>query len=239
MNINKFTTATQILVSGISIQLLRKSIKNLRIVVYPPDGRVRVSAPWHLTDEDIYLAIVSRLSWIKQKRAKFQAQPRQPKQEMLTGESHYVFGHKYKLEVIEGRGRHEILLSDRDRLQLFVSPGTSTEKRLRVLNEWYRDQLKGKIPDLLNQWQPIIGKQVNDWGIKKMKTKWGSCNITQRRIWLNLELAKRPIECLEYVLVHELVHLLERYHNEQFKAYMDKYLPQWQEYSDMLNREQL
>ena len=143
------------------------------------------------------------------------------------------------MEVIERRGRHEILISDGNILQLFVNSGTDTEKRLKVLTEWYREQLKGKIPDLLNKWQPIIGKQVNDCRIKKMKTRWGSCNITKGRIWLNLELAKKPIECLEYVLVHELVHLWERYHNEKFRAYMDKYLPQWQEYSDMLNREPL
>lgn len=222
------------------MQLLHKPIKSLHIVVYPPDGRVRVSAPWHFTGEDIYLAIFSRLSWIKQKQAKFQAMPRKPKAKMITGESHYVFGKKYQLEVIERRGRHEILLwEDRDRLQLFVNTGTDGEKRLKVLNEWYREQLKGKIPDLLNKWQPIIGKEVNDWGIKKMKTKWGSCNITRRRIWLNLELAKKPIECLEYVLVHELVHLWERYHNDRFRFYMDKYLPQWQQYSDILNREPL
>jgi len=240
MNINKFTVESQIVVGGISIQLLHKPIKRLRIVVYPPDGRVRVSAPWHLSGEDIYMAIFSRLSWIKQKQAKFQAMPRVQKREMVTGETHYVFGREYQLEVIERRGRHEILLwEDRDRLQLFVNTGTDTEKRLKVLNEWYREQLKGKIPDLLNKWQPIIGKEVNDWGIKKMKTKWGSCNITRRRIWLNLELAKKPIECLEYVLVHELVHLWERYHNDRFRFYMDKYLPQWQEYSDILNREPL
>lgn len=239
MNINKFTAESQIVVGGISMQLLHKPIKTLRIVVYPPDGRVRVSAPWHLSAEDIYMAIFSRLSWIKEKQAKFQGRPRKPKQEMLTGESHYIFGREYQLEVIERRGRQEIRLSDGNIIQLFVSPGTDTEKRLKVLTEWYGEQLKGKITDLLNKWQPIIGKQVNDWGIKKMKTKWGSCNITKGRIWLNLELAKKPIECLEYVLVHELVHLWERYHNDRFRFYMDKYLPQWQEYSDILDREPL
>ncbi len=141
--------------------------------------------------------------------------------------------------MIERRGCHEIVLKNNSTLQLFVNPGTSTQNRTLVLNEWYRDQLKAQIPDLLNHWQSAIGKQAADWGITKMKTRWGSCNIAQHRIWLNLELAKKPIECLEYVLVHELVHLLERHHNDRFKAYMDKYLPQWQRCHDILKRESL
>lgn len=158
---------------------------------------------------------------------------------MVTGESHYVFGKRFRLEVIERRGCHEIAIANNSTLQLFVNPGTSTQNRELVLNQWYRSQLKAQIPDLLNRWQLTIGKEVRDWGIKKMKTKWGSCNITQRRIWINLELAKKPLECLEYVLVHELVYLLERYHNEVFRAYTDKYLPQWQQCRDILKQEPL
>lgn len=226
-------------VSGIAVQVVRKPIKNLYPSVCPPAGRVRVAVPLHMTDDNVRLAIISRLSWIKKQQASFQAQPRQSEREMVTGESHYVFGKRYCLEVIERRGCHEVVLKNNSTLQLFVNPGTSTQNRALVLNEWYRDQLKAQIPDLLNHWQSAIGKQAGDWGIKKMKTKWGSCNIAQRRIWLNLELAKKPLECLEYVLVHELVHLLERHHNDRFKAYMDKYLPQWQRCRDILNREPL
>jgi predicted metal-dependent hydrolase len=143
------------------------------------------------------------------------------------------------MEVIERHGNHEVIIINNSIIQLFVNPGTSHKNRALVLTEWYREQLKLKIPDLLNRWQSIIGEQVADWGIKKMKTKWGSCNIKERRIWLNLELAKKPIECLEYVLVHELVHLLERHHNERFQAYMDQYLPHWRQCREILNREPL
>lgn len=172
-------------------------------------------------------------------KASFQAQPRQSEREMVSGESHYVFGHRYRLEVIEHRGRHEVQIANNDKLLLLVNPGTSTQNRTKVLNEWYRHQLKDRIPGLLHHWQPLIGQEVAAWGIKKMKTKWGSCNIGARRIWLNLELAKKPSECLEYVLVHELVHLLERHHNNRFRAYMDQYLPQWQLCRDVLQREPL
>jgi predicted metal-dependent hydrolase len=218
---------------------MRKPIKNLHLGVYPPDGQVRVSAPEHLTDDNIRMAIASRLSWIKKQQAKFQNQPRQSEREMVSGESHYVFGKRYRLEVIERRGRHEIRLKNHSILQLFVNPGTSTANRKRVLTEWYRQQLKDRIPDLLNKWEEVIGKPALVWGVKRMKTKWGSCNITQQRIWLNLELAKKPPECLEYVVVHEMTHLLERHHGDRFKSLMDRYLPQWRQYRDVLQREPL
>ena len=227
------------MVSGIPVQVMRKSIKNLHLSVCPPDGHVRLAVPLHMTDDNVRLAVVTRLSWIKKQQANFQAQPRQSEREIVTGESHYVFGKRYRLEVIERRGRHEVIIKNNSTLQLFVNPSTSTQNRALVLTEWYRQQLKARIPDLLTHWEPLVGRQVSDWGIKKMKTKWGSCNISQRRIWLNLELAKKPIECLEYVLVHELVHLLERHHSDRFKTYMDKYLPQWQRYRDILKHEPL
>jgi len=221
------------------VQVVRKAIKNLHLSVCPPDGHVRLAVPLHMTDDNVRLAVVTRLSWIKKQQANFQAQPRQSEREIVTGESHYVFGKRYRLEVIERRGRHEVIIKNNSTLQLFVNPSTSTQNRALVLTEWYRQQLKARIPDLLTHWEPLVGRQVSDWGIKKMKTKWGSCNISQRRIWLNLELAKKPIECLEYVMVHELVHLLERHHSDRFKAYMDKYLPQWQRCRDILKREPL
>jgi len=221
------------------VQVVRKAIKNLHLSVCPPDGHVRLAVPLHMTDDNVRLAVITRLSWIKKQQANFQAQPRQSEREIVTGESHYVFGKRYRLEVIERRGRHEVIIKNNSTLQLFVNPSTSTQPRALVLTEWYRQQLKARIPDLLTHWEPLVGRQVSDWGIKKMKTKWGSCNISQRRIWLNLELAKKPIECLEYVMVHELVHLLERHHSDRFKAYMDKYLPQWQRCRDILKREPL
>lgn len=239
MSTTNLLLETKIIVSNIPIQVIRKPIKNLNLAVYPPAGHVRVSAPLQATDDKIRLVIVTRLNWIKQQQARFQAQPRQPQPEMVSGETHYLWGQRYLLEVIERQGRHEIIIKNHKILQLFVKPGTSTPNRMRVLNEWYRQQLKEQIPDLLDRWQPIIGKQVADWGIKKMKTKWGSCNIKQRRIWLNLELAKKPVECLEYVVVHEMVHLLERYHNDTFKGYMNQFLPRWRFCRDILNKEPL
>lgn len=236
---NTAPQATAIVIRDIPVQVVRKPIKNLHLGVYPPDGQVRVSAPEHLTDDNIRLAVISRLSWIRKQQAAFQAQPRQSEREMVSGESHYLFGQRYRLAVIERRGRHEVVVKNNSTLQLVVNPGTTPKNRDRVLKEWYRQQLKARIPDLLEQWQPIIGQQVSSWGVKKMKTKWGSCNIQQRRIWLNLELAKKPPECLEYVVVHELVHLLERHHNDRFKALMDEFLPPWRIRRNLLQRDPL
>jgi len=239
VSISNLTIDQNIVVNGIPVQVVRKPIKNLHLSVCPPDGYVRLAVPLHMTDDNVRLAVITRLSWIKKQQANFQSQPRQSEREMVTGESHYVFGKRYRLEVIERWGRHEVMIKNNSTLQLLVNPGTSTQNRALLLNEWYRNQLKARIPDLLKHWEPLIGRQVKDWGIKKMKTKWGSCNISQCRIWLNLELAKKPIECLEYVLVHELVHLLERHHGDRFKAYMDNYLPQWQCCRNILKREPL
>jgi predicted metal-dependent hydrolase len=225
---------SEMIVGGIPVQIVRKPIKNVHVSVYPPEGHVRIAVPLHITDDSVRLAIISRLKWIKTHQASFQAQPRQSQREMVTGESHYVFGKRYRLEVIERKGRHEIAIKDNNTLQLFVNPGTTPQNRALALSNWYRQQLKHRIPDLLSHWEPIIGKQVSHWGIKQMKTQWGSCNPTQQRIWLNLELAKKPIDCLEYVLVHELVHLLDRHHGKQFQAYMDRFLPKWRQTRDIL-----
>lgn len=224
-----------ITVSGIQVQIVRKSIKNLHLGVYPPDGRVRVSAPEHVTDDNVRLAVISKLSWIKKQRAHFEAQPRQSQREMVTGESHYFFGRRYLLEVIERHGRHEVVIKNNKRLILYVNPDTSRANREKALREWYRTELKARVPDLIAQWEPVIGEPVAEWGVKRMKTKWGSCNIDARRIWLNLELAKKPPECLEYILVHEMVHFLERHHNDNFRALMDTFLPKWRLHRDLLN----
>jgi hypothetical protein len=223
-------------VNDIEVQIVRKPIKNLHLGVYPPNGRVRVAAPSHVTDDNVRLAVISKLSWIKKQQASFRAQTRQSQREIVTGESHYVWGKRYLLDVVERSGKHEIAIKSNKRLTLFVSPNTTRANRELVLNEWYRAALKAYVPDLIAKWEPIIGVQVAEWGIRKMKTMWGSCKIESGRIWLNLELAKKPRECLEYILVHEMVHLLERHHNEQFRAYMDKFMPQWRWHRDVLNQ---
>jgi predicted metal-dependent hydrolase len=239
VSISNLVKDQNIIVGGIPVQVVRKPIKNLHLSVYPPNGHVRATVPLHVTNDNVRLAVISRLRWIKKQQASFQSQPRQSEREMVTGESHYLFGKRYRLEVIERRGRHEISIKNNGTLQLFVNPGTTTKNRVWVLAEWYRQQLKSRIPDLLSQWEPVMGRQVSNWGIKKMKTKWGSCNIAQSRIWLNLELAKKPVECLEYVLIHELVHLLERHHGPQFKIHLDHFLPRWQQCRDLLKCEPL
>lgn len=223
-------------VSDIEVQVVRKDIKNLYLRVHRPDGRVQVSAPLHVTDDDVRLAVTSKLKWIRKKQSGFYHQPGQSRQKIVSGEDHYVFGRRYLLEVVERRGRHEVLLSDHATLSLYVRPGTTRSNRQRVLDAWYRDQMKDRIPALLEKWQIVIGKEAAEWGVKRMKTRWGSCNINRRRIWLNLALARKPVECLEYVLVHELVHLYERYHNDNFKRYMDTFMPQWRVHRDALNQ---
>ncbi len=227
---------SQLEVGGIEVEIIRKDIKNLHLSVRPPDGRVRVSAPRNVDDEALRLALVSRLNWINKKQRMFQEAERQPEREMVSGESHYFLGRRYRLRVLEHDGPSRISRNGNTELTMQVRPGTGRDKREQVLNEWYRRHMKALVSDLIAQWQPVIGVRVADWGIKKMKTRWGSCNIRDYRVWLNLELAKKPPHCLEYVLVHEMVHLLERNHNERFKALMDQFMPQWRLYRDELNQ---
>tara|TARA_R110001583_G_scaffold73138_1_gene203967 strand:- start:222 stop:935 length:714 start_codon:yes stop_codon:yes gene_type:complete len=222
-------------IGAIELQLNRKPIKNLHISVLPPDGRVRVSAPEKMTDTAIRMAVISRIPWIKKQQSDFTKQPRQSDREMLDGESHYLWGRRHRLNVVERAGRHEVKVG-RGKINLYVSASTSTENRALLLSQYYRAALKSRVSELMPSWQAEIGVTVNFWGVRKMKTKWGSCNTEAKCIWLNLELAKKPPECLEYILVHELVHLLERRHNERFKTFMDKYLPDWRERRNLLNK---
>lgn len=224
-----------ITVSGIKVEVVRKDIKNLHLGVYPPQGRVRVAAPLVISDEAVRLAVIDKLGWIKRQKAKFAEQPRQSQREMVNGESHYFLGQRYRLRVHEFDAPARVAVRGIASLDLFVRPGASAAQREAVLLRWYREQLKALIPPLLEKWQPIIGVQVKHWGIKKMKTKWGSCNPMAQRVWLNLELAKKPVLCLEYIVVHELVHLLERNHSDRFTALVDGFMPNWRVCRDTLN----
>jgi predicted metal-dependent hydrolase len=231
------STRQQIIeVGGIPVEVVRKPIKNLHLSVHPPDGRVRVSAPRRLDDEAVRLAVASRLRWIRRHQKTFADQPRQSQREMVSGESHYFMGRRYLLRVLEHDGPNRVGLNGNSELTMRVRPGTAREGRERILNDWYRRHMKALVPDLISKWEPVTDVRVAEWGIKKMKTRWGSCNIQDRRVWLNLELAKKPPHCLEYVLVHEMVHLLERRHNDHFKALMDLFLPHWRLSRDELNR---
>lgn len=230
------TSRQHIEVSGIRVEVVRKPIKNLHLSVHPPEGRVRVSAPQRIDDEAVRLAIVSRLNWIRRHQQRFADQPRQSEREMVSGESHYFRGRRYRLRITEHNGPSRVSVNGTSELKLQVRPGTDIDKREQLLDDWYRRYMKELLPDLISDWQPVVGVQVADWGVKKMKTRWGSCNAQDRRVWLNLELAKKPPQCLEYVLVHEMAHLLERHHNDRFETLMDKFMPQWRLYRDELNQ---
>lgn len=223
-------------IGELQVKVVRKAIKNLHLGVYPPDGHVRVAAPLVMSDEAIRLAVISRLGWIRRQQARFAGQERQSEREMVHGESHYYLGVRYRLLVEEVDAAPQVRVHGGNKLVLQVRPSADAAKRRAVLDGWYRRELKERIPPLLEKWQPIIGVEVAAWGVKRMKTRWGTCNVPARRIWLNLELIKKPPHCLEYILVHELVHLLERHHTDRFRALMDRFLPQWQLYRDELNR---
>ncbi len=223
------------MVSGVKVEVVRKDIKNLHLGVYPPHGRVRVAAPLVVSDEAVRLAVIDKLGWIRRQKAKFAEQPRQSQREMVNGESHYFLGQRYRLRVHEHDAPPRVAVRGIASLDLFVRPGASVEQREAVLLRWHREQLKALIPALLEKWQPILGVQVTHWGVKKMKTKWGSCSINAGRICINLELAKKPAHCLEYIVVHEMTHLLVRHHDEQFIAQMNRVMPQWQVYRALLN----
>ncbi len=228
-----------ITVHGLVVEVVRKNIKHLHLAVYPPNGRVRVAAPLRVNDEAVRLAVISKLGWIKRQQAKFAGQERQSAREYVSGESHYFQGRRYRLNVIYQAGPPKVSIRNNTRLDLIVRPGSDTWPRERVLLAWYRQQLKALIPPLIVKWEAILGVTVAEWGVKQMKTRWGTCNIQARRIWLNLELIKKPELCLEYVVVHELVHLLERHHNDRFAALMDQAMPQWRLHREELNREPL
>ncbi len=221
-------------VRGITVDVVYKDIKHLHLGVYPPIGRVRVAAPRHLDDDQVRLAVIRRLPWIKQQRARLQATERQSQREMVTGESHYVWGTRYRLKVLERPGRAHVEL-DGNKLLLYVPPGTDGEARRRLLEGWQRQQLRLRIPDLIARWEPIVGRQVPRWSIRRMKTKWGSCNRGTGHMWFNLELAKKHPLCLEYIVVHEMAHLLERHHGDRFTTLMDSLLPDWRARRDQLN----
>lgn len=214
----------QLQLGKIIIDVEQKDIKHIHLSVHPPAGKVRIAAPLRMDLDTIRVYALTKLNWIKRQQAKLQGQEREAPREFLNRESHYFKGKRYLLKVVEVQAPPKIELKHSS-LVLYVRPNTPTEKRQRIIDEWYRAQLKQVVPELIEKWEKKLDVQVHEFGIKKMKTKWGTCNREANRIWLNLELTKKPAECLEYILVHEMVHLLERKHNGIFMAYMDQYLP--------------
>lgn len=223
-------------VGSIKALVVRKPIKNLHLSVLPPLGKVRVTAPLAMKDDAIRTLLATRLIWIKKQQKKFEGQERQTKREYVSGESHYLWGKPYRLEVVYENKPSSMRIKGKGKLILSVRPKSDRAKRERVMMDWYRKELRNVARVLIERWQEVVGVQLDAWGIKRMKTRWGTCNQKAGRIWLNLELAKKPENCLDFIIVHEMTHLLEKKHNDRFKVYMDKFLPRWRQYKEELNR---
>ncbi len=223
-------------VADISVEVIKKKIKNLHLAVYPPNGRVRLAAPEGVNDDTLKLYTISKLAWIKRQQRKFAQQDRQPERKYIQRESHYFMGKRYLLRIVEENKPQHVSITNKAYINLHVRPGATTLQRHNIITEWHRTELKKMIPVMIDKWEHKMGVQVEEWGVKQMKTKWGTCNIDKKKIWLNLELAKKPVQCLEYIIVHEMVHLLERRHNDLFLMYMNKYLPNWRTLKEELNK---
>lgn len=226
-------------IAGIEVEVIRKDIKNLHLAVYPPDGRVRLAAPADVNMQTLELYTTSKIGWIKRQQRMFLNQDRQPPRQYVDRESHYYLGKRYLLRVHETDNINRyprIILRTKTYIDMYVKPDYSIEQKAELFKEWYRFRFKELMPELTNKWERIVGVAPNTYMIKTMKTKWGSCKIETANINLNLELIKKPVDCIEYVLAHELTHLLERNHNEVFLAYMDRHIPKWKSIRDELNR---
>ena len=233
------TKSSKMLVSNLMIDTIKKDIKNIHLGVYPPKGRIRIAAPLKTSDEAIKFFVISKMPWIKKQQIKFLKQERQTQREYVSGESHYFFGKRYRLNIIHTDSKPKIEIQNKTRIDLYIKPDTTVQQREAIFEKFYRSNLKNFIPSLLERWQKKVGVRVREVKIKKMKTKWGTCNSNKKRIWLNLELAKKPLHCIDYVFVHELVHLVEKSHSERFMDLLEYTLPNWQHNKDELNREAL
>jgi hypothetical protein len=216
------------------LDVVKKDIKNVHLSVYPPTGRVRISAPLHMSTDTIRVFAISKLGWIRQQQRKLQAQEREAPRDYIDRESHYLWGKRYLLKLVPTEAAPSIELKH-SKLVLHSRPDATTERKQAVLDEWYREQLKAALPALLDKWQSLLGVQVSRFFVQRMKTKWGGCSPATRTLRLNSELAKKPLECLEYIVVHELMHLIEPTHNAHFVALMDLHMPKWRHHRDVLN----
>ncbi len=226
---------TQLKLGGIVATITLKDIKNVHLSVHPPTGRVSISAPSRMSLDTIRVFAVSKLAWIKQQQKRLQSQEREAPREYLDRESHYVWGSRYLLKVIEKEAAPSVNLKHR-RMLLSVRPGSAYQIKQTVIDAWYRTMLKAEMPALLAKWEPRLGVKVRHVFVQQMKTRWGSCNPHLKSIRLNTELAKKPVAYLEYIVVHEMMHLLEPTHSEQFVRLMDQHMPKWRFYRDELNR---
>jgi predicted metal-dependent hydrolase len=224
-------------ISGISIEVCKKEIKNMHLYVKPPNGNVTVSAPLTMSDAAIERFVRTRISWIKKQVIKFDNQPRQSEREYVSGETLYIWGKQYYLQTEFGN-MNSLVLSG-NKAVLTVRKESTAGQRENFVREWCRELLKAEIAWLLPKWETATGLKAAGWQTKYMTTRWGTCNTKTGKIWLNLQLAKKTPECLEYVVLHELVHLVEKTHNERFVSLMDKYMPMWREVKTTLNGQTL
>ena len=226
---------TQIDLGGISVDVVKKDIKNIHLSVHPPTGRVRIAAPLRMNLDTIRVFAISKLAWVKQQQKKLREQAREAPREYLDRESHYAWGRRYLLKLVAREGMPSIELKH-NKMILFAPLAYDDRKKQLALDAWYREQIKEAIPPLIAKWEKLMGVKVAIFRVRRMKTKWGSCNPRTGSILLNLDLAKKPRECLEYLVVHEMVHLLEPTHNARFVSLMDQFMPKWQFHRDELNR---
>jgi predicted metal-dependent hydrolase len=217
------------------VQVVFKDIRNVHLSVHPPAGRITISAPRRMKLETVRLFAISKLDWIRGQQRKFRSQEREPEREFVDRESHYVWGRRHLLAVVE-RDRPPSVALQANKLSLSVRPGTAVKQRAAVLDAWYRELIRQAVPPLVAKWEPLLGVTVKRFFVRRMKTRWGSCNHAAGSIRLNTDLARKPRECLEYIVVHEMVHLLEPTHNARFVALMDRFMPRWQDYRAALNR---
>jgi predicted metal-dependent hydrolase len=215
----------------------KKDIKNMHLYVKPPNGYVMVSAPLSMSDEAIERFIRTKVSWIKKQVEKFDSQSRQSEREYVSGETLYVWGKQYYMQTVYG-SKNSLVLSG-NKAALTVRKESTTEQRENFVREWYRKLLKAEVALLLPKWEKITGLKATSWQTKYMTTRWGTCNTKTGKIWINLQLAKKTPECLEYIILHELIHLVEKNHNERFISLMNKYMPMWREVKVKLNGQTL
>lgn len=227
--------AATITLGDITIAVTRKDIKNLHLNVHPPNGRVTISAPRHLSLNAVRSFAIGKLRWIRQQQKNLQAQERETPREYLNRETHYVWGRRCLLNVVEAEERPSVECRH-SRLTLRVRPGSDVAKRAAVLDAWYREQLRAAVATLLTKWQPQLGVRAQRIFVQRMRTRWGSCNPQARTIRLNTDLAKKPLDCLEYILVHELIHIFVPTHGQGFVDLMNRYLPGWPHHRERLNR---
>jgi predicted metal-dependent hydrolase len=226
---------TQIELGDIAVDVVQKDIKNIHLSVYPPTGKVRISAPLRMDLDTIRVFAITKLGWIKSQQQKLREQERETPREYLDRESHYVWGKRYLLKIEEKDAAPEVKLKH-NKMILRIRPAKSQETMQAILEAWYRENLKGVVPALSAKWEPLMSVKVERFFVQRMKTKWGSCSPGARSIRLNTELARKPPECLKYIVVHEMTHLLEPTHNARFISLMDQFMPKWRFYKDELNK---